>query len=61
MNAQQKRNGKIRYHVDTVPCGCPDPNCGAFHRLRTDRPLPTTEEAKATLLGHNRKTGKREV
>lgn len=54
MNAQQKRAGKIRYHVDVVSCGCPDENCGAFHVLRTARPIPTIAEAQATLRVHRR-------
>jgi len=55
-NSLQKRNGKVRYHVDTVPCGCPDDNCGAFHKIRTDRPLPTPREADETL--QSRRHGK---
>ncbi|MCJ9720114.1 hypothetical protein MOV66_02500 [Agrobacterium sp. SHOUNA12C] len=58
MNALQKRNGSNRYHVDAISCGCPDPNCGAFHRLRLERLLPTAEEAEATLRIHS-KTHKR--
>lgn len=54
MNAQQRRAGKIRYHVDVVSCGCPDENCGAFHVLRTERPFPTIAEAEATLLVRRR-------
>ncbi|MGO7201249.1 hypothetical protein ACCT30_07680, partial [Rhizobium ruizarguesonis] len=54
MNAQQKRAGKTRYHADVVSCGCPDENCGAFHILRTERPLPTITEAEATLVAHQR-------
>lgn len=49
-NSMQGRKGDRRYHVDTVPCGCPDDNCGAFHLVRTDRPLPSPSEADATLL-----------
>ncbi len=50
MNAVQKRAGKTRHHVDVVSCGCPDENCGAFHILRSERPLPSIEEAEQTLL-----------
>ncbi|MBP2550169.1 hypothetical protein J2858_003105 [Neorhizobium galegae] len=50
MNAVQKRAGKTKYHVDVVSCGCPDENCGAFHILRSERPLPSWEEAEQTLL-----------
>ncbi|MDR2012517.1 MAG: hypothetical protein LBQ20_05650 [Rhodanobacter sp.] len=48
VNARQKRAG-TNFAVSTVPCGCSDPECGAFHRIETDRPLPTTEEAIQTL------------
>jgi hypothetical protein len=54
VNSMQARRGKERYHVDTVPCGCPDDNCGAFHVERTDRPLPSATEADATLLARRR-------
>lgn len=54
MNSLQARSGGARYHVDTVPCGCPDDNCGAFHRMRTDRPLPSPSEADAILLARRR-------
>ncbi len=53
-NALQRRAGKIRYHVDVISCGCPDENCGAFHVLRTERPLPTIAEAEATLHADRR-------
>ena len=55
MNAQQKRAATIGYHVDVVPCGCPDENCGAFHILRSERPLPSYEEAEQTLLTHRQR------
>jgi len=48
VNSRQKRAG-TNFAVSTVPCGCSDPGCGAFHRVETDRPLPTTEEAIQTL------------
>ncbi len=54
MNSLQARSGGTRYHVDTVPCGCPDDNCGAFHVLRNHRPLPSPSEADATLLARRR-------
>ena len=54
VNSIQARQGKERYHVDTVPCGCPDDNCGAFHIVKTDRPLPSATEADATLLARRR-------
>jgi hypothetical protein len=52
INAVQKRAGKTMHHVDVVSCGCPDENCGAFHVLRSERPLPSGEEAEQTLLVH---------
>lgn len=47
-NAVQKRNG-TRYAVRVTSCGCPDPNCGAWHTILQDRPLPTDQEALVTL------------
>jgi hypothetical protein len=61
VNSIQARQGKERYHVDTVPCGCPDDNCGAFHLVRTDRPLPSPAEADETLLARRRATRDRSV
>lgn len=55
MNALQKRTEHTTYHVDVVSCGCPDDNCGAFHVLRTERPLPSVEEAEQILLSHRQK------
>ncbi|MFM7377376.1 MAG: hypothetical protein ACKO1O_04480 [Erythrobacter sp.] len=54
VNSIQARLGKERYHVDTIPCGCPDDNCGAFHLVKIDRPLPSPSEADATLLARRR-------
>ena len=54
MNALQKRSGRVLYHVDVVSCGCPDENCGAFHILRANRPLPSAQEAMDTLLARKR-------
>lgn len=50
-NALQKRNG-TNFAVRTTICGCPDPNCGAWHTILEERPLPTPEEAAATLKKH---------
>jgi hypothetical protein len=55
MNSLQARSGDRRYHVDAISCGCPDDNCGAFHRLREDRPLPTPAEAGETLRARRRR------
>lgn len=54
MNSLQNRSAGPRYHVDTVSCGCPDDNCGAFHAIRSDRPLPSPGEADATLRARRR-------
>jgi len=47
-NAIQKRNG-TRHPVRVTPCGCPDPNCGAWHTIIEDCTLPSVDEAVATL------------
>ena len=47
-NAIQKRQG-TRHPVRTTVCGCPDPNCGAWHTILEDRVLPTAEEASLIL------------
>jgi hypothetical protein len=49
VNALQKRSGGRQYHVRVTSCGCPDPNCGAFHVLESDRPLPNAVEVAASL------------
>ena len=61
MNAAQKRAGSTRYHVRVTSCGCPDPNCGAFHVADPTRPLPNAAEAAAALKRNSvqRKLGKR--
>lgn len=48
VNSRQKREG-THFAVRTTQCGCPDDNCGAFHVIETDRPLPTAEDAVKTL------------
>ncbi len=47
-NAIQKRNG-TNFAVTATICCCPDPNCGGWHTIREDRPLPSAAEADATL------------
>ena len=49
-NAIQKRDGLTQHPVTVTSCGCPDPNCGAWHTIRTDRTIPTPEQAVARLL-----------
>jgi hypothetical protein len=56
-NAFQKREGLTRHPVTAISCGCPDPNCGCWHAIHTDRSIPTSEEAKA-LLKQDKKTRK---
>ncbi len=48
VNSRQRRDG-TQLAVSTVPCGCPDPGCGAFHRIEPERPLPTPQQAIETL------------
>jgi hypothetical protein len=47
-NAVQKRNG-TSFAVTATVCGCPDPNCGGWHNIHEERPLPTPDEADKTL------------
>ena len=53
IHAIQKRAG-THYAVRTVNCGCPDPNCGAFHVIEEGRPLPDDAAALATLRARKR-------
>jgi hypothetical protein len=53
-NAIRKRHGKTRHPVTVTSCGCPDPNCGAFHIIRTERAIPTAAEAVALLAAHKK-------
>jgi hypothetical protein len=48
-NAVRKRRGLTRHPIEAVSCGCPDPGCGAFHMIRTERTIPTPVEADAAL------------
>lgn len=48
-NAIQKRDGLTRHPVTVTSCGCPDPNCGCWHTIRTERTIPTAEEGDALL------------
>ena len=48
-NAVQKRQGLTRHPVTVTSCGCPDPDCGCWHTIRTERMIPTAEEAEAAL------------
>jgi len=48
-NAIQNRNGLKKHPVRVTSCGCPDPNCGAWHTLLTDRTIPTDEQCQQLL------------
>jgi hypothetical protein len=60
-NAIRKRKGLTRHPITATSCGCPDPNCGAFHLIRLERTIPTIEECKKALKNDNktRKCAKR--
>ncbi len=49
-NAMRKRAGQTRHPISAHACGCPDPGCGAFHLIRTERTIPTPDEADASLV-----------
>ena len=53
-NAIRKRKGLIRHPIRAYSCGCPDPNCGAFHLIRTEITIPTPDECAALLAQDNR-------
>ncbi len=48
-NAIQKREGLTQHPVTVTSCGCPDPNCGCWHTIRTERTIPTPEQAVERL------------
>ncbi len=48
-NAIQKREGLTQHPVTVTSCGCPDLNCGCWHTIRTERTIPTTEQAVERL------------
>jgi hypothetical protein len=60
-NAIRRRQGLTRHPITAHSCGCPDPGCGAFHLIRTERTIPTADEAEATLAADKktRKAAKR--
>jgi hypothetical protein len=53
-NAIRKRRGLTRHPILGVACGCPDPSCGAFHLIRTERTIPTPVECEALLAADNK-------
>ena len=59
--AIRKRLGQARHPIEAVVCGCPDPTCGAFHTVRTERTIRTPAEANRALFDDKkiRKASKR--
>ncbi|MFI4861861.1 MAG: hypothetical protein ACIAXF_14405 [Phycisphaerales bacterium JB063] len=53
MNAVQKREGLTQHPVTVTSCGCPDPACGCWHTIQTDRTLPTPDECDELIQKHN--------
>ena len=62
-NSIQKREGLTEHPVTFTVCGCPDPNCGGWHTIETDRKIPSADECKAILKADNkaRKKKKRKL
>ena len=52
-NSLQKRQGTTEFHTELTVCGCPDPNCGGWHTIDTERPLPSENTAKQLLKADN--------
>ena len=48
-SAIQKREGLTEHPVRFTVCGCPDPNCGGWHTIETDRKVPTADECTQIL------------
>ena len=48
-NACRRREGLTQHPIVGFACGCPDPNCGGWHAIVTERTIPTAAEADATL------------
>ena len=53
-NAFQKREGLTQHPVHATVCQCPDPNCGAWHEIITERTLPTEEECEEIIKKNNK-------
>ncbi len=51
--AVQKREALTRHPVRFTACGCPDPECGGWHTILTDRTAPTIEECDEIIRRHN--------
>jgi len=56
-NPIRKRSGKTIHPVQVTSCGCPDPACGAWHTILTERTIPTIKECVA-LIADDIKTRK---
>ena len=48
-NAIQRRDGLTQHPVRTTVCGCPDPNCGGWHRIITEVTIPAPDDCKSIL------------
>jgi hypothetical protein len=48
-NAQRKRAGLTQHPIQETVCGCPDPDCGGWHSIRTERTILTANEADQAL------------
>jgi hypothetical protein len=57
-NAIQKREGLTGHPVRFTVCGCPDPNCGGWHTIKTELSIPSAEEC-ATIIKSDNATRKR--
>ncbi len=53
-NAIQNRNGLSMHPVQVTSCGCPDPNCGAWHTIITERTIPTATECEVIIKANNK-------
>jgi hypothetical protein len=53
-NSIRKRSGLTMHPVQVTSCGCPDPDCGAWHTILTERTIPTTQECVALIADDNK-------
>ena len=49
-NARRKRQGLTQHPLRAVVCGCPDPACGGWHVVETERTIPTAAEADTAFV-----------
>jgi hypothetical protein len=54
-NSLQKREGTVKFHTNLIVCGCPDPNCGGWHTVVKERPLPSESLVKEILKADNKR------